>query len=97
MAEYGWFYCKKSIVTIDVIRLWTKCRPIIIDESRDTFTFQAERGDWGYDRYGPLRLTLYERDGKLIAINNFLFEVPRQTVSTIIGHFTDCPEITGLE
>jgi hypothetical protein len=101
MAEYGWHYCQKAIVGMEIIYPLTDYRPAIDDEFRKTFNARMKRED---DNVAdPMTLTLYERDGKLIMSNDwetYWMYRERQDINAtciIIGRFTDRPDIAVLE
>ena len=91
MAEHGWYYCQKALVSIIEIHPLTGYRPDISDEFRETFK-ERFRDD-------PMPLTVYEKNGKLILGTNWeeywmYREVQALSATCILlGHFTERSEI----
>ncbi len=91
MAEYGWYYYQKAIISMSVIHPLADYKPVIHDEFRKTFNTRFE------DK--PMTLTIYEKDGKLITSNDweaYWMYRERQDLNAycvLLGHFNERSEI----
>lgn len=91
MAEYGWHYYQKAIISMAAIHPLADYKPVIHDEFRETFNARFD------DK--PMTLTIYERDDKLITSNDweaYWMYRERQDLNAyciILGHFNQNPDI----
>lgn len=93
MAEYGWYYCQEAMLKMSLIHPLTDYRPVITDEYRKKFDKRLED-------HNPIRLAIYERDGKFIMGEDWeaywLYREREEFYAhcVLIGHFNVVPGLT---